>query len=114
MLKKTRKHNQRHNTTSRHLADFKPMDYHHGDCCQATFHGLHYWNKSMFEQLGWMVLAHHYGMKDKVSTYKNSVKRLKMAIEKKLDHMHDQDKCEDLKIMLYNVCILEDHIMKDF
>jgi hypothetical protein len=92
----------------------KPVEYHHGECCDATFHGLHIWSKTMFEQLGWMVLAKEHGMVDKLSTYKNSIMRLKMAIEKKMKSMKDADKKEDLMIMHDNVCCLEKHVMSDF
>jgi hypothetical protein len=92
----------------------KHMDYHHGECCDATFHGLHHWNKAMFEQLGWMILAKEHGMIDKISTYKNSIKRLKMAIEKKMSHVKDADKKDDLEIMHNNVCCLEKHVDEDF
>jgi hypothetical protein len=99
---------------TRKIHTMKHMEYHHGECCDATFHGLHHWNKAMFEQLGWMILAKEHGMMDKISTYKNSIKRLKMAIEKKMKHMKDSDKKEDLMIMYHNVCCLEKHVDADF
>jgi hypothetical protein len=82
---------------------------------QATMYGLHVWYKSMFEKLGWMVLAHSKGyMKDKVNTYIHSVIHLKNKIECKMNNIHDLDNKEDLKIMYANVCILLNHIKKDF
>jgi hypothetical protein len=86
----------------------------HYECCDATFHGIHHWFKAMFEELGWMILAKERGMMDKVMTYKNSVNRLRMAIEKKLKNTRDVDRKDDLKIMHENVCILCDHVEKDF
>ena len=68
----------------------------------------------MFEELGWMVLAKERGMTDKIMTYKHSVNRLQQAIEKRLKNTRDHDRKEDLKIMLENVCVLCDHIDKDF
>ena len=90
------------------------MQHGHYECCDATFVGIHFWFKSMFEELGWMVLAQHRGMTDKIMTYKHSVMRLKQAIEKRLKSTRDHDRKEDLKIMWENVCVLCDHIEKDF
>jgi hypothetical protein len=81
----------------------------------ATYHGLKKWYEAMFEKLGWMVLAKaHGGMNDKIISYKKSVERLKEKIECKIETIVDHDKKEDLKIMWDNVCILHDHIKKDF
>ena len=113
-MPKTRSHRARHNTTLKNK-EYKYVPLHHNtDCVDATFHGLGHWKKHMFEELGWMILAKSYGMMDKVSTYKVSVKRLKCALETKIKTIKDSDKREDLKIMHYNVCILIDHIEKDF
>lgn len=84
-----------------------------GDCCDTTFHGLNHWYKHMFEHLGWMVLAKNHGMTDKTSTYLNSLKRLKIALEQKLKSTRDHDKKEDIKIMHHNTCILIEHAEKD-
>lgn len=81
----------------------------------ATMIGLNGWHKAMFEQLGWMVLAKEkYGLSDKIATYKNSVNRLKEAIECKMTQVHEQDRKDDLQILLDNVIILKAHIDKDF
>lgn len=87
----------------------KTIKVHH-----VTFHGLHKWNKAMFEQLGWMVLAKEYGYKDKIHAYINSVHRLQQAIQNKLIDMNSIDKKKDLTIMLKQVNILCRHIQKDF
>jgi predicted ATP-binding protein involved in virulence len=95
----------------------KDYDVHHnmpiGECCEATFHGIHEWYKRMFEHLGWMILAHKRGMVDKTTVYLTSLKRLKMAIEQKLKTTKDSDKKTDLKIMWENVCTLMEHAEKD-
>lgn len=99
----------------------KKMDYdahHHmpmpvGECCNATFHGIHEWYIRMFEHLGWMILAKKRGMTDKTTVYLSSLRRLKMAIEQKLKSMKDADKKADLKIMWENVCTLIEHADKD-
>jgi len=92
----------------------KMMSHEEYKCCDATFHGIHGWYKAMFEELGWMILAKHRGMSDKITTYKNSLQRLKTAIVQKWEHIHDKDKHEDLEIMLKNVEILIEHAEKDF
>jgi hypothetical protein len=47
---------------------------------------------------------------DKTSSYVKSVYRLKKTIEHKLTHIRDEDKREDLEIMLSNVKVLCDHV----
>lgn len=80
----------------------------------ATFHGLHAWYVEMFEKLGWMVLAKKHGhMEDKISSYKNSLRRLKEKIECKLASTHDSDLKQDLKIMWDNIMILIEHANRD-
>ena len=85
-----------------------------GRCCESTFKGLQQWYKSVFEQLGWMILAKDKGMTDKISVYVNSIYRIHMAIEQKIKKTNDSDRKEDLMIMLHNVKILLTHVQKDF
>jgi hypothetical protein len=103
----------RRHTRKAHSRTHSMMDHPVGECCDATFTGINHWHKHMFENLGWMILAKSHGMTDKTTTYLNSLKRLKMAIEQKMKAMHDKDKKEDLKIMHHNVCILIEHAEKD-
>lgn len=72
------------------------------------------WTNKVFEHLGWMVLAHEYGMTDKVKTYVNSVKRLRAHLIKKMKTIKDADRKEDLDILCEQVDILLRHIKKDF
>jgi len=83
-------------------------------CCTATFHGINKWYQHMFEHLGWMVLAKNKGYTDKIIVYKNSLIRLKMAIEKKLKSVSEHDRKEDLMIMHRDVDVLLKHVMQDF
>ena len=100
---------KKHNKTM-HMKNIKE-----GCCCEHTFCGLSHWHKAMFEKLGWMILAKKMGYHDKIQTYRNSIRRLKEAIEHKLKHhTQDHDRKEDLKIMWGHVCELEDHVNKDF
>jgi predicted ATP-binding protein involved in virulence len=107
MPKSSRKTMKKHHDMPHHMHII-------GECCDATFHGIHHWYKHMFEELGWMILAKSRGMTDKVTTYLSSIRRLKTAIEQKIKHVKDSDKKEDLKIMHHNVCILMEHAEKDF
>jgi hypothetical protein len=83
-------------------------------CCEVTYWGVNEWYKEKFEKLGWMVLAKYRGYHDKIAEYKNSLARLKRALEHKLTHLRDKDKIDDLKIMHQNICILIDHVDKYF
>jgi hypothetical protein len=85
-----------------------------GPVHETTYHGLNHWHKHLFEQLGWMILAKKYGYSDKVHTYKHSILRLKKALEMKLADLDDPDKKKDIKILWDQVCILHDHVKRDF
>ena len=85
-----------------------------GKCCDASMHSLNKWYDEMFEKLGWMVLAKSRGMTDKINTYMNSIYRLKMALEQKINKVHEVDRKNDLEIMLHNVIILLAHAKHDF
>ena len=103
-MAKTRSHRKRSST----------MKYPRGKCCEATMHGINNWYEKMFEELGWMVLAKHKGFTDKVSTYKNSLQRLKTAIEQKIHKVYEADRKMDLEILHKNLMVLIDHAHKDF
>ena len=85
----------------------------HYECCDATFHGIQAWYVDMFEKLGWMILAKHRGMTDKTETYKHGLRRLLMAVEKKMRDTKDFDRKQDLKIIHENTMILCEHAEKD-
>ena len=101
--KKRSAHGNAHNKTMRM----------HGEL-QHTLHGLHEWYEAMFEKLGWMLLANRNGWHDKVATYKNSVNRLCMAIERKIKEVREADRKDDLTIMWENVMVLKEHVHRDF
>jgi hypothetical protein len=81
-------------------------------CYDATYCSINNWYKSMYEKLGWMILAKNHGMIDKVVSYKNTLERLRCTIEKKIKKTRDQDKKADLKIMHIDLMVLIEHAMK--
>jgi hypothetical protein len=76
---------------------------------------LKVWHQSVFEKLGWMVLANSKGyMNDTVQSYKKSLLSLEDKLQCKINSVHDIDKKNDLKIMHKNIQVLLAHVMKDF
>ena len=78
----------------------------------STFHGLHHWHKSMFEKLGWMVLAKAKGYGYKIVDYKKSLKHLKDSIEHVMREYTESDRKHDLKVLHMQVCCLIDYVNK--
>jgi predicted lipoprotein len=85
-----------------------------GRCCEATYQGIQKWYVSVFEKLGWMVLAKDRGMTDKVTVYIHSVIQIEMAIQQKLKKTVDPDQKEDLVLMGKNIRVLLKHLKEDF
>ena len=82
-------------------------------CFDSTMHGIHHWYRSVFERLGWMILAKHRGIDDKIQSYKNTIERLKCTIEEKIKNTRDHDKKADLKIMHTDLIVLMEHVEKE-
>ena len=80
----------------------------------VTYYGLHKWYNSLFEKVGWMIIASSRGYTEKIKNYKLSIECLKDQLSKKHKGMRDKDKKEDLRIMLENTEILMKHINRDF
>jgi hypothetical protein len=68
--------------------------------------------ESIFEKLGWMILAQRNGWTDQVMTYKNSIHRLQHAIEQRCKQVKDADTKRDLHIMLDNISCLKAHVFQ--
>ena len=79
----------------------------------ATTHGLKKWHQAMFEKLGWMILAKKKRYTEKVGSYLVSLSRLQNKLECKIHSVKDEDKKNDLKIMLDDVNILVEHAKRD-
>ena len=80
----------------------------------VTIHGLYKWYQSMFEKLGWMVLAHDKKDVKKIEEYYRTLLKLYKSLELKKEKVDDNDKKIDIEIMLKNVRILIIHTKKDF
>ena len=73
----------------------------------CTFEGLHDWHKSMFEKLGWMIMAKENNMQMKIASYLDSIIRLEKGLESKISYTKDSDRKDDLQILLENVKCLD-------
>lgn len=79
-----------------------------------TFQGLSEWYDSLFEKLGWMVIANYEGRRDKVRMYRDSLIHFLKKAENKYRNIKSQDKKDDILIMMNKVIILLEHVEKDF
>jgi hypothetical protein len=76
---------------------------------EVTTYALEGWFTCSFKKLGWMVLAKNkYRLKNKVQEYYNSVCRLALSLNKKIESksVNNEDKLYDLKNMLEKVHLL--------
>jgi len=78
----------------------------------VTYHGLHEWYKHSFEHLGWMLLAKQHKRLSKVKNYVQSIKHLQDSLVYKINLTRDQDRRDDLKILLENTEVLLKHASK--
>lgn len=80
----------------------------------STFHGVHKWYKHTFEKLGWMVLADAKGYDYKVETYKKSIDNLIKTMEHLMTEYENHNRLHDLRVLLMNTKVLQEHVEKDF
>lgn len=73
---------------------------HNKNSHKCTMHGLQHWFESKFEKLGWMALIKEHGNELKVRAYLQSISHLKDCLKDKIASVHDEDRKDDLKIML--------------
>ena len=73
---------------------------------EATFYGLHKWEATMYERLGWMVLSKNEGNSLKIKSYFHSIHLLKDSLHKKMNDVQEKDRKDDLKILYDDACIL--------
>jgi hypothetical protein len=81
---------------------------------KVTFQGLQDWHNSVFERLGWMVLADAKGYKSKTAQYKREIQHLCDSIDQGMSNFMEADRIRDLKILRDNVRVLLAHVKKDF
>jgi hypothetical protein len=78
---------------------------HSYDC---TFHGLHKWHCAMFEKLGWMVMAKEHHSELKLKSYMEGIRHFLICVDKKMKDTRDEDRKDDLAILMKNMKCLED------
>lgn len=74
---------------------------------QHTFCALEHWFKSIFEKLGWMILATHDQNIEKVNVYLKSINYLLESIDKKIKITEEKDRINDLKILKQQTIYLQ-------
>lgn len=79
---------------------------HSYDC---TFHGLHKWHSAMFEKLGWMIMAKEHHSDLKIKAYMECIQNFLICVEKKIKDTRDEDRKDDLAILMKNMRCLEDY-----
>lgn len=65
--------------------------------------------KSLFEKMGWMILAKSNGMNAEVANYKKSLELLRQMLYTKGTQTLDKPMRDDLNIMISNVNVLLNH-----
>jgi len=75
------------------------------DC---TFHGLHEWHKAMFEKLGWMIMAKEHDSPLKFKAYMECIHNFLACVEKKIKNTRDEDRKDDLAILMKNMNCLKE------
>jgi hypothetical protein len=62
----------------------------------------------MFEHLGWMIMAKEHNSKLKIKSYMDGMQRFLMCAEQKIKSTRDEDRKDDLDILMKNVMCLQD------
>ena len=77
------------------------------NCHDHTFHGLHEWHNNMFEKLGMVCKSLCEGNTLKMKCYKDTLNKLKTALDDKKQKTRDEDRKDDLQILHDNIdCLL--------
>ena len=61
----------------------------------------------MFEKLGWMIMAKEHNSGLKIKAYMESIKHFLLCVEKKLANTRDEDRKDDLVILMKNILCLQ-------
>lgn len=78
----------------------------------STTKSIHSWYVSLFEKLGWMILAKAKGYDYKVSAYKKSIQNLERTIQHVMSEYESMNRKHDLGVMLIHLYVLRQHVMK--
>ena len=79
---------------------------------EVTYNGLHSWFQKVFKKSGWMILELDKGHKDSIKHFLNEIEHLERAIRHRLIRIQEQDRIDDLNILLANLKILKNHFNK--
>jgi len=80
----------------------------------STSAGIHGWYRRMMSQLGWMVIAHAKGMKDRMVMYKHSMKDLLATIDHVSAEYESANRKHDLNVIRMNTEVLLDYVNTHF
>ena len=80
----------------------------------ATLQYINYWHKSLFEKLGWMILADAQGYDGKIAEYKKSIDHFLETAAHLTSEYENHNRKHDINVMITNVKILKAHVAKDF
>jgi hypothetical protein len=78
-----------------------------------TYHSLEKWHTHLFEKLGWMILAKAHGRDLRVASYIESIELLITSLNEKKAVTQEQDRKNDLDILLDSAQILYKHATLD-
>jgi hypothetical protein len=70
---------------------------------EVTNHGLNCWSRSLFEKLGWMLLAYTKGFPNELKNYIENIKDVHTAIKEKINNVVSEDTKNDLVILKENI-----------
>ena len=80
----------------------------------VTRKGLYKWYESVYEKVGWMVLAKNNGRKYKLNAFEEELKHLLEALKEKIEQVNDVDSKNDLIILQDNTIVLLKFFSKSF
>ena len=80
----------------------------------ATLQYINYWHKSLFEKLGWMILADAQGYNSKIAEYKKSIDSFLETAAHLSSEYENHNRKHDINVMIMNVKLLKAHVAKDF
>jgi hypothetical protein len=105
-LNETVKKNDIKNIKNNNLKDLPEYD--------VTMFGIHKWYSTMFEKLGWMIIAHSHKDTDRIRFYYIGLFKLYKTLQMKSKTYNDEDRRKDAEIMMKNIAVLISHVKNDF